>query len=67
MKKHQPPQNSCKKPSMSGIRMGLDQLKYTYPCLPALILTEQWLKQPKMLPCLIVVECQTMKMHQPPQ
>ena len=30
-------------------------------------MNEQWLKQPKMLPNHIVVECQTMKMQQPPQ
>ena len=29
------------KPSLTGIVMGLDQVKYTYPCLPALIVTEQ--------------------------
>ena len=38
-----------------------------YPCLTAFIMTEPWLKQPKILPCHITVECQTMKMHQPPQ
>ena len=47
--------------------MGLDQIKYSYPCLPAFIVTEQWPKPPKMPPCHIAVECQTMKMHQPPQ
>ena len=30
-------------------------------------MTEHWLKQPKMLPCCITVECHTMKMNQPPQ
>ena len=48
--------------------MSLDQVKYTYTCFAAFIMTdEHWLKQPKMLPCLTVVEYQTMKMHQPPQ
>jgi len=47
--------------------MNWDQVKYTYPCLPAFIVTEPWLKLPKMLPCHIAVECQTMKMDQPPQ
>ena len=46
--------------SLTGVGMSLDQVKYTYPCLPAFIMTQQWLKQPKMLPCLSVVECQTM-------
>ena len=31
------------------------------------IMTEHWLKQPKMLPSHIVVECQKMKVLQPPQ
>jgi len=47
--------------------MGLDQTKYSYPCLPTFMVTEQWLEQPKMLPCHIAVECQAMKMDQPPQ
>jgi len=47
--------------------MGLDQTKYIYPCLPAFMVTEQWLKQPKMLPSHIAIECQTVKMDQPPQ
>jgi len=54
-------------PSLTGAGICLDQVKYTYACLTAFIMTEHWLKQPKMLPCLSVVECQTMKMHQPPQ
>ena len=29
----------------------------------AFTMTEHWLKQPKMLPSHIVVECQIMKMH----
>jgi len=61
------PKTSANKPSLTGIGMGLDQVKYTYPCLPASIVTKQWLKPPKLLPCHIAVECQTMKMHQPPQ
>ena len=54
-------------PSLTGIGMGMDQIKYSYPCLPAFIVTEQWPKPPKKPPCHIAVECQTMKMDQPPQ
>jgi len=37
-------------------------------CLQAFIMTEQWLKKPKMLmPSPVAVECQKIKMHQPPQ
>jgi len=36
-------------PSLTGIGMSLDQVKYTHPCLTAFIMTEHWLKQPKML------------------
>jgi len=45
-------------PSLTGVEMSLDQIKHTYPCLTALIMTELWLKQPKMLLSHIVVECQ---------
>jgi len=58
---------SANKPPLTGVGMSLDQVKYTYPCLPTFIMTEHWLKQPKMLPCHIAVKYQTMKMHQPPQ
>ena len=47
--------------------MSLVQIKHTYPCLTAFLMTELWLKQPKMLSCCITAECQTIKMHQPPQ
>ena len=46
------------KPSLTGVGMSLDQVKYTYACLTAFIMTEHWLKQPKMLHSHIVVECQ---------
>jgi len=36
--------------------MSLDQIKCAYPCLPAFVMTEHWLKhQPKMLPRHIAV------------
>ena len=35
---------SANKPSLTGVGMSLDQVKYTYPCLPAFIMTEHWLK-----------------------
>ena len=54
-------------PSLTGVGMRLDQVKYTYPCLTAFAMTEHWLKQPKMLLGHIVVECQKMKVIQPPQ
>ena len=49
---------SANVPSLKGIVMSLVQMKDTYPCLTAFIATEPWLKQPKMLPSHIVVECQ---------
>jgi len=52
---------------MTGVEMSLVQIKYTYPWLHAFTMTEHWLKQPKMLPSHVAVECQTMKIHQPPQ
>jgi len=48
---------SANKPSLTGIRMSLDQIKYTYPCLHAFTMTEHWLKQPKILPSHVAVEC----------
>jgi len=67
MKMYQPPQKSCQyKPSLTGVEMSLDQIKHTYLCLTAFIITEHWLKQPKILCSKIVVECQTMKVLQPP-
>ena len=63
--------NHCKTPanksSLTSVALILVQIKYTYPCLQSITMTEHWLKQPKVLPCLIVVECQTRMMHQPPQ
>ena len=41
--------------------MSLVQVKYTYTCLIAFVMTEHWLKQPKMLPRYIVVECQKLR------
>jgi len=61
MKMHQPPQNTCKYAFPDRYRISLDQVKYTYPCLTAFIMTEHWLKQPKMLyipSYLSFVECQ---------
>jgi len=52
----QPPQYS---PSLTGVALSLVQVKYTYPCLQAFTMTEHWLKQPKVLLYLIVVEYQT--------
>jgi len=67
IKMHQPQNTPVNKLSLTDVRMSLVQIKYTYPCTPAFIMTEQWLKQPKMMPCHIAMECQTMKMHQPAQ
>ena len=53
--------------SSTGVGMSVDQVKFTYPCLPAFIMSEHWLKQPKIQPYHIAVQCQTMKMHWPPQ
>ena len=53
---HKTPAN---KTSLTGVGMNLVQIKYTYPCLQAFTMTEHWLKQPKALPYLIVVEHQT--------
>ena len=36
-------------PSLTGIGMNLDQVKYTYLCLTAFIMTEHWLKHSKMV------------------
>jgi len=63
MKMHQWPQNPYNKTSLTGVGMSLCQAKHTYPCLPAFIMTEHWVKQPKMRPYHIAVQCQTMKMH----
>jgi len=42
--------------------MILDQVKYTHKCLlPAFIITEHWLKQPKMLPSHVAVECKKLR------
>ena len=61
------PSNSpANQPSLTGVGMSLDQVKYIYPCLPALIMAEHWLKQAKMLPCYTAVEQQRIMMHQPP-
>jgi len=35
------------KPSLTGVGMSLDQVKYTYLCLQAFIINEYWLIQPK--------------------
>jgi len=64
MSHHETPAN---KPSLTGLRLYLDQVQFTYPCLPAFILTEHWLRQKIILPGNILVECQTMKMHEPTQ
>jgi len=50
--------NPANKPSLTDIEMSLDQINHTYPCLTAFIMTEHWLKQPKMLPSHFGVECQ---------
>ena len=42
-------------PALIGAGMSLVQIKHTYPCLTAFIMTELWPKQPKMLPSHIVV------------
>jgi len=55
------------KPSLTGVGILLDCIKNTYPCLPACLLNEHWLKQPKMLPCYIAVKCQNIKMYQTQQ
>jgi len=55
-----PAKNLC----LSGAGTSLDQVKCTNKNLPAIVITEHWLKQPKMLPSHMVVECQKMKMHQ---
>ena len=64
MNHHETPAN---KPSLTGLGLYLDQVQFTYPCLPAFILTEPWLKQKKILPVNIDVKCQTMKIHEPVQ
>jgi len=62
---HNTPAN---KASLSDIGKSLDQIKNMFPCLLAEHwLKQHWLKQPKMLPSHIVVECQKMKMYQPPK
>jgi len=53
--------------SLTGVGMNVGQMKHSYLCLTAFIMTEPWLKKPKMLPSHIVVECQIMKLHQQPQ
>ena len=55
-KMQQPPQYS---PSLTGVALSLVQIKYTFWCLQAFTMTELWLKQPKILPCLTVDVCQT--------
>ena len=48
----------AKIPTLTGVGVSLVHIKHTYPCLTAFIMTEHWLKQPKLLPSHIVVECQ---------
>ena len=53
---HSTPANNS---SLTGVGMSLVLMKHTYPCFTAFIMTEHWLKQPKMLPSShVVVECQ---------
>jgi len=58
---------SANKPFLTGVALSLAQIKYTYPCLHTFTMTEHWLKQPKVLPCHVVVEGQNVKIHQPSQ
>ena len=53
-KHHSTPAN---KPSLIATGMSFTQIKHTYPSLTAFIISELWLKEPKMLPSHIVVEC----------
>jgi len=57
----------AQRPSLAGVGMSLDQVKYTYPLLTAFIMTELWLKKAKNAAQPICVECQKMKVLQPPQ
>ena len=58
---------SVNMPFWTDTGMTLDQIKYSYPSLTAFIMTDHWLKQSKILPSHVVVECQNMKEIEPPQ
>jgi len=57
MKNHS---NPADQPSLTCTYLILDQNQSTDPCLTAFIITEDDMKPPKVLPCHIFVECQTM-------
>jgi len=61
---HSTPAN---KTSMISENLSLEQVMSTYHCLVSMIKTKHLMKQPKKLLHHIVVVCQAMKMHQPPQ
>jgi len=63
-KVHQPPEYS---PALTGAALSLVQTIILIHVCKLFLWLEHWLKQPNVLPCLIVVESQTRKMHQPPQ
>jgi len=58
--------NPAKMPFLTGVGMRLVQIKHTYLSLTDFIMTELLLKQPKMLPSHIIVECQNFEVLQPP-
>jgi len=49
MKMHQPPQNFCKYAFPDWCRNELGSKNNSYPCLTAFIMTEAWLKKPKIM------------------
>jgi len=51
-------------PSLTGVGMSLVEMKHTYPCLTAFIMTFGWSSQ-KYCPATLLVECQKMKVLQP--
>ena len=56
-----------KKLFLTEVALSVVQIKCTYPCLHTFTMMEHWLKQPKLLPRHIAVDCQKVKIHQPPQ
>jgi len=62
MNHHKTPAN---KPSLAVFCFGSSKIFLSL--LTSFLMTEHWLKQPKILPCYIAVKWQTMKMYQPTQ
>ena len=57
-KHHKTSANKC---PLTGGALSLIQIKCTHPCLHAFTMTEHRLKQPKMLPSHVIVDCQQVK------